>query len=438
MSTLERVQPATGLLERLMEVVRPEFRGEEFYPPRDSRVFFQGECRIPSCERMLSYSVKQLCTAHYQRWVQAGRPEFEAWVPGEDAYHRHHRVIRGCAVTGCRRSMNGCSPRICTRHTELWEAAGCRTWTRGWPLRVTRRRRTASGTVCCRPWWTTGPGSVLCRRHSIRWRNNGHPELPDDQLIEWFERLELRRDPYTRFHDLGRQVRLEVQFGLQRRADIGDRHTAPRTVTRALSWIRESGVRSLMDWDETQWLEFCRVARKGYQSLSFAFIRDTRFELQRLLIADDPWADQFPRDSWDLRLLDLANEGCCRLHFGDIPQPWLRDLTKRWTRWRLTRGSNPAGLTLSVQAIHPAGRPLRRYRWRRCRTGGAQPGPHRDLAGRPADRRSQRAPPLAHRQLRRSLPARRPPLRVATGPGPQRVHLRRRPQAARAEAAVHP
>ncbi|WP_330301684.1 MULTISPECIES: tyrosine-type recombinase/integrase [unclassified Streptomyces] len=353
MSTLERFQPTAGLLERLMEVVRPEFRGEEFYPPRDSRVFFQGECRIPSCERMLSYSVKQLCTAHYQRWVQASRPEFEAWVPGGDAYHRHHRVIRGCAVTDCRRSMNGCSPRICTRHTELWQAAGSPDLD-AW-LATARYEPPPHGEQDCVlpdcPWWTTGPGSVLCRRHYIRWRNNGHPELPDEQLIEWFARLELRRDPYIRFHDLGRQVRLEMQFGLQRRADIGDRHTAPRTVTRALSWIRESGVHSLMDWDETQWLEFCHVARKGYQSLSYAFIRGTRFELQRLLIADDPWADQFPRDSWDLRLLDLANEDCCRLHFGGIPQTWLQDLTKRWARWRLTRGSNPAGLTTSVQAI---------------------------------------------------------------------------------------
>ena len=55
------------------------------------------------------------------------------------------------------------------------------------------------------------------------------------KLIEWFERLELRRDPYVRFHDLEHQVRLEVQFGLQRRADLGDRPTAPLTVTRALS-----------------------------------------------------------------------------------------------------------------------------------------------------------------------------------------------------------
>ncbi|MGP3637821.1 tyrosine-type recombinase/integrase, partial [Streptomyces sp. 24-1644] len=123
MSTLERVQPATGLLERLMEVVRPEFRGE-------------------------------------------------------DAYHRHHRVIRGCAVRGCRRS------RICTRHTELWQAAGAPdldTW-----LATARYEAPPHGERDCVlpdcPWWTTGPGSVVCRRHYIRWRNNGHPELPDDQL----------------------------------------------------------------------------------------------------------------------------------------------------------------------------------------------------------------------------------------------------------------
>ncbi|WP_405634674.1 hypothetical protein OHB53_11195 [Streptomyces sp. NBC_00056] len=178
---------------------------------------------------MLSYSVKRLCTAHYQRWVQAGRPEFEVWVPGEDAYHRHHRVIRGCAVAGCRRSMNGCSPRICTRHTELWQAAGAPDLD-AW-LATTRYEAPPHGERDCVlpdcPWWTTGPGSVLCRRHYIRWRNNGHPELPDDQLIDWFARLELRRDPYIRFHNLGRQVRLEVQFGSTASMPDGQRSTGP-------------------------------------------------------------------------------------------------------------------------------------------------------------------------------------------------------------------
>lgn len=353
MSTLQRVPWQAGLLERLMEVVRAEFRGEEFYPPRDSPVFFQGECRIPSCERMLSYSVKRLCLSHYNRWAGAGRPELEAWVPGEDALHRHRSMIRGCAVNGCRRSMNGYSPRICVRHTEAWKAAGAPDLDR-W-LAAARCEGALGGERECLlpdcPWWTDGPATVLCRRHYIRWRNNGHPRLPGEGLIEWFRLLELRRDPYIRLHDLGGQVRLEVQFGLQRRSELGHKHTAPRTVTRALSWIRQSGVHSLTDWDESRWQEFCRVERKGYNTLAHAFIQDTRFELRRLLIADDPWADQFPRDSWDLRLVGLATEDCRRLHFGGIPQPWLRDLAKRWARWRLSRASSPGGLSLSVQAI---------------------------------------------------------------------------------------
>ncbi|MEU5971924.1 tyrosine-type recombinase/integrase [Streptomyces globisporus] len=151
----------------------------------------------------------------------------------------------------------------------------------------------------------------------------------------------------------------------------------------------------------------------------------------------DPWADQFPRDSWDLRLLDLANEDCCRLHFGGNVQPWLRDLAKRWARWRLTRGSKPAGLTLSVQAIARLARHM-------AGVDGVDAGPSTLNRARietwlaTLQAEGQRYVPLPHRQLCWRLPARRPPLRVAAGPGPQRVHLRRRAQTARAEAAVHP
>ena len=48
-----------GLLERLMQTVRPEFRGEVFYPPRDSAVFFLGECAVPGCEVMVSHTARR-------------------------------------------------------------------------------------------------------------------------------------------------------------------------------------------------------------------------------------------------------------------------------------------------------------------------------------------------------------------------------------------
>lgn len=65
---------------------------------------------------------------------------------------------------------------------------------------------------------------------------------------------------------------------------------------------------------------------------------DTRLRLHLLLASDDPWADQYPRGTWDLRLLGITEEGVRYLRFGPVPQPWLRDLAKRWCRWRLSRG----------------------------------------------------------------------------------------------------
>jgi integrase len=80
------------------------------------------------------------------------------------------------------------------------------------------------------------------------------------------------------------------------------------------------------------------------------FILDTRFELAHLLIAADPWADQYPRDTWDLRHLGLADSTARYLRFGGIPQPWLRELIKRWSRWRLTKGLTAGTTATNVQA----------------------------------------------------------------------------------------
>jgi integrase len=354
MSAQRQPQEADGLLARLMEVVRPEFRGEEFFPPLDSRVFFQGVCRLPSCERMLSYSAMQMCDRHYKRWSHAGKPELEPWVLHEDVVHQREEGILGCAVVGCRRSTVSSLQRICQRHHLIWGRKG-RPDLEDWLSEVEYRPpQHGIERDCLLPecdCWTDGPGTVLCRRHYNYWYCRGHPELDGDGLVQWFRDLELRRGPHVRFHDLGRQVRFEVQFGIQQRADEGSRHTALRIVNRALTWIRQSGVRSLMDWEEDQWRDYCRVGSRGYNTLALAFIKDTRFELWRLLHAADPWADVYPRDVWDLRLVDLSSQECRHIHFGPIPLPWLKDLAKRWARWRLTRGTTPIYVDQTVQSV---------------------------------------------------------------------------------------
>jgi hypothetical protein len=99
------------LLERLVEVVRPEFRGEVFHPPHGSAVFFAGECVVASCPTMVSHTERGLCEGHYQRWNISERltPSlgFEAWLIAEDtATTDRNAPPPACAVSGRR----GCSP----------------------------------------------------------------------------------------------------------------------------------------------------------------------------------------------------------------------------------------------------------------------------------------------------------------------------------------
>ncbi|MEU9503164.1 hypothetical protein [Streptomyces sp. NPDC048196] len=63
----------------------------------------------------------------------------------------------------------------------------------------------------------------------------------------------------------------------------------------------EAPITSLLDWDETSWRDHVAPLGAdgkghGHNAVAFRFIADTRFTPEHLLIADDPWADQYPRD----------------------------------------------------------------------------------------------------------------------------------------------
>jgi hypothetical protein len=66
---------------------------------------------------------------------------------------------------------------------------------------------------------------------------------------------------------------------------------------------------------------------------------------------DDPWEREYGRDVW--RLGKLGIDGCRPAHirFEDIPQPWLKDLAKRWARWRLSTGSGAAAAASGIRAV---------------------------------------------------------------------------------------
>jgi integrase len=331
------VSAAAGglLLERLMQVVRPEFRAEVFVPPRVRSVFFYGQCRLPSCVTAIHRPRMGLCKAHHTWWVADGRPAVEAWLPGADQRLMHALTdVACCAVAGCNRAARRL--QLCTRHSDAWVHAGRPDWSQ-W-VAATPYAHPPGGERDCRyphcPRWTGGPDNPLCSRHWRRWHAAGKPEV-----AEWVAALPLRHDPRVDLRRLERRLRLEFQFGLQCRADEGAKITNVVTLVEASSMIRAAGVSSLLDLDEPQWRAATTKGRPGDQGPR-SFLLDTRFHLRGLLIAD-PWQDQYPREVWDLRVLRL-DRGVRYLRFDQITQGWLREVVKRWCRRRLSQGLAPS------------------------------------------------------------------------------------------------
>ncbi|MEV7395129.1 site-specific recombinase [Streptomyces sp. NPDC091215] len=340
MNTLRTSPGTTGLLGKLMKTVRPEFRAEAFCPPRDSPVFFPGECRIPSCSTTLTMGRLRLCRTHHHRWAAAERPvDLDGWSAQEDVRLRQRRQVSACLVGGCNRAQ--ATHGLCHRHASQWTNAGrptLGTWlgrTHYEPPRASRSaERTCEFPDC--PRWTDSTDTQLCHTHHNRWRKHGRPPLDT-----WYDDLARCGDPKIRLDQLVPGLRLEFQFGLQHRLDEGLRFTPARAVRRAVSWACQAPITSLIDWDETRWRDHVAPItpsgkRKGHNVVAFRFIADTRFALEHLLIADDPWADQYPRDIWDLRHFALAEGETRYLRFGGIVQPWLREPAKRWCRWRIS------------------------------------------------------------------------------------------------------
>jgi site-specific recombinase XerD len=348
MTSLTEHRVAPTLLECLMEVVRPEFRAEVFHPPLDNAVFFQGTCRVASCPTAVSFSAKGLCNRHYHRWRKHREEDFEHWLVEEDALTVVHLAVAACAVTGCNRAQK--SHLLCSRHRAAWEAAGCPD-VEGWPGGVRYKApRTGGGLEksCTAPRcerWTDGPTLLLCRNHHQSWCGRGRPDLDD-----WFAELAWGANPRVHLGRLARGARLEFQFGLQSRYDAGAKLTPIRALSAAVGRLEKAQVQSLLDLTEEEWRQHLDgAALRAFNSMARNFLLDTRFSLEALLVKDDPWSDQFPRDTWDLRLLGFP-PGVRRLRFEPIVQPWLRDLVKRWCRWRLSQG-----LATSTVFSHLAG-----------------------------------------------------------------------------------
>ncbi len=334
---------APGLLGKLMAAVRPEFRVDILVPERGALVFDSAPCRVPGCVRQPR--TRRLCKGHYYKWKDEGRPDIEAFAATVSPQGLGRRELTACIVPGCR--YGGTRRGLCVRHQGFWERAGKpdrAAWLAGLAPVHDPGHSVCALSYCTL--WTHGR-SPFCVNHRSRWEAVGRPATGEFMML-----CESYGNDRFDFRPLGdrRQLKLELQYALQCRHDERQVKTPAAVARPVITLAAASAVASLLDWPIQQWAEFfdaSHAARHGKNG-QLAFLRYAYRCLEDLLCGSG-WEAEFPRDVWELRRLGI--EGRKRLRFDGIPQPWLRELAKRFARWRLSIGRSPIQTYVDIQAV---------------------------------------------------------------------------------------
>ncbi|MDQ6641134.1 MAG: site-specific integrase, partial [Actinomycetota bacterium] len=320
-----------GLLEKLIGAVRAEFRVDLYVPDPDHPVLGRGICPVPDCDR--SPTEHGLCPSHGKRWHERGRPALPEFLTDPGPALNGRRDLTGCTVPGCRYGSSGLG--LCMRHRSAWTTSG-HPDPALWAATASAADPADRG-ICALPFcslWIENRKKLFCKAHQTRWQLQGRPEVE-----EFISRCLLRGRARIDFSGLPPQLKLELQYAVQCRADQATITLPTPVVAWTIRQAREAQVASLLDHSAQQWAERAGPKTSSYPAF-LAFARD----VVETLHEGTGWEVEYPRDTWRLdRLPGLTtNAGKptprTRLRFERIAQPWLRTLVKRWSRLRLSSG----------------------------------------------------------------------------------------------------
>jgi hypothetical protein len=137
------------------------------------------------------------------------------------------------------------------------------------------------------------------------------------------------------FAGLAPRMRLEIQYAVQCRVDAQRARAVPRTIKPLLDHLAGVGDVSLLDRPLDAWLGELPAAATSTARALLGFAVDCLLDLRD----GGGWDAEYCRDVWLLRRLSIPGAGHgTRLDFTALRPSWLRDLVKRWCRWRLSCG----------------------------------------------------------------------------------------------------
>ena len=333
----------SGLVGKLMAAVRPEFRADILVPDRGAMVFDAAPCQVPGCVRQPR--TRGLCKGHYYAWASEGRPDLDGFAASASPEGLGRKELTACQAAGCR--FGGVRRGLCIRHHGFWERAGKpeqAAWLTGLDPVNDPDHQVCALSYCTL--WAQGT-SPFCANHRSRWEAVGRPEIEEFiVLCESYgdDRFDFRA-PADR-----RQLRLELQYALQCRHDERQIKTRAASARPVIALAAASPVGSLLEWPMTRWAEFfdANHAARHDQNGQSAFLRYAYERVEDLHLGIG-WETEFGRDIWELRRLGI--EGRKRLRFDGIAQPWLRELAKRFARWRFSVGRSTNQTYIDIQAI---------------------------------------------------------------------------------------
>lgn len=351
-----RFDEAVGLTEQLFDALRPEFRAEVLVFSASDPVFGGGKCHVESCLR--SARSWGLCSAHYHRWKKHGRPPLDAFAATTDPRWQRQRPNARCRAPQC--GYGVLRSGLCSAHFQRWDRCA-RPDLEAWLTAAPAVRQPMPGASCliahCELW--PHGASAFCRAHQGAWRANGRPDI--DQLARSFLPRPTTADETVELGKLARQLKLEVQYALQCRRDDRTGKLAPAIVRRAVNFLAEGTAGSLLGSSEEE-LRAQAHGRVPKDPAVGRFLAYAHRKLADLAQGGAGWEAEFGRDVWLMRR--LGRPGNEKLSFAGIPQLWLRDLAKRWVRWRLSA-------ELNLETVRRGLRSLTRFGTFCARTGVA-------------------------------------------------------------------
>jgi hypothetical protein len=376
----------SGLLHKLMAAVRPEFRADVLVADATNPMIGPGPCAVAGCDRGINEN--GLCSGHRQRWVKAGRPDLPEFIATTDPRWHRQQPNLACRVEGC--GYGAARQGMCGTHAQRWmrsRGTDLAAWLASEPS-VTQPSVSPTCRVGhCHLWPEVS--SPFCRSHYNTWKTNGRPDV--EKFAARFASVPILAQQQIHLDVLSPQLKLEIQYTLQCRHDERRGKIQPPAVARVINLLARLGVVSLTGFPEPSGHHREDLALKLKDRMSRAFLA---YAVRKItdLVEEDGWVAEYPRDVWQLRRLGFP--GGRTVRFTGITQPWLRELAKRWVRWRLSSGLGPeAAAARPALAIALLRIPHHQSGHRRC---GRHPAPAGTLPGRPAYR------------VRRTQPARRP------------------------------